>query len=183
MELLNSGERRLLSNQIGSSRPNPDGSGANLIAGKRPVAGRGKLKGDKWNSRPIEREVPMKSRTVEIVGTKVECRASSIQSHAGLRVCITFFDHSGAIGNLIRICRDPCAEHGSLACLDDEAREAEALLTLTVADISQSIESCKAIQRAGNGVDYPCTLLRSWHYTLPSCRIGRAPASELDAST
>ena len=125
----------------------------------------------------------MKSRTVEVAGTQIECRASSLPSHAGLRVRVSFHDGTLELGNLVRTCFDPCAEHARLARLDVEALEAEALSTLSIADISQAIDSCKALQHAGKGVDYPCTLLRSWHFALPSCRIDRARFGGLGAST
>jgi hypothetical protein len=126
---------------------------------------------------------PVKSRAVEVGGTQIECRASSLPSHAGLRVRVSFFDNARALGKLVRICFDPCTEHAGLARLDVESLEAEALSTLSIADIAQAIESCKAMQHAGRGVDYPCTLLRSWHFALPSCRIDRARFAGHRAST
>jgi hypothetical protein len=123
------------------------------------------------------------SHAVDIAGTQIECRASSEPPHAGLRVRVSFFDNGRALGNLVRICFDPCTEHARLVRLDVEALELEALSTLSIADISQAIESCQAMQHAGNGVDYPCTLYRSWHFALPSCRIDRARFPGLGAST
>ena len=109
----------------------------------------------------------MQSRVVQTPDEEFECRAEiGYQPHARA-VNVKFFSKGEHVATLRVFCWHVCPEYSRLVGLSDGEVEHLALTDLIEArlpmDASRAVASCRALQKAGPGVDYACTVGVSWH--------------------